>query len=401
LTLTSAVAYGDVVTVSYTKPASNPLQTSSGGQAASVSNKAVTNNVNPAIPVYVSSVIENATPTILSMTYSLALANITPAISAFSVLVNSAPVTISSVVITGTKVQLTLTGAVLYGDIVTVSYTKPASNPLQTSSGGQAADISAKPVTNNVSSASPIYISSSVENANPALLEMTYQLTLANIIPAASAFTVTVNSASRSISSVSISGTKVRLTLSSPVAYGDVVTVAYTKPAVNPLQTSTGGFAATLSPTSVTNNVSPTNPVYISSVVDNASPSIITLSFSDALLNIIPTYTAFTVTVNSITRTITSVSISGTLVMLTISNPVVAGDAVTVAYTKPSINPLQNSSGGQVETFTAKSVNNNIGVVNTPPVILTVYSDTCTSGFVAGVDASGSYDVNSDILSFS
>jgi uncharacterized protein (TIGR02145 family) len=44
LTLSSFVAYGNIVTVAYTKPASNPLQTASGGQAANLATQAVTNN---------------------------------------------------------------------------------------------------------------------------------------------------------------------------------------------------------------------------------------------------------------------------------------------------------------------------------------------------------------------
>ena len=61
---------------------------------------------------------------------------------------------------------------------------------------------------------------------------MTYNLTLANVVPAASAFSVRVNSTARTVNTVAISGTKVQLTLASPVVYGDVVTVSYTKPSV-------------------------------------------------------------------------------------------------------------------------------------------------------------------------
>ncbi len=43
----------------------------------------------PAIPVYVSSAIENATPAIIEMAYNLSLANTVPAKSAFLVQVNS------------------------------------------------------------------------------------------------------------------------------------------------------------------------------------------------------------------------------------------------------------------------------------------------------------------------
>ena len=237
LTLSSQVAYGDVVTVSYTRPSSNPLQTDEGAQAASLSAQTVTNNVDAPDPVYVSSVIENTTPNILVMTYSLTLANKVPSSSAFSVRVNSSSRTVSSVAISGTKVQLTLANAVAYGDVVTVSYTKPSSNPLQTSAGAQAASITAQKVTNNVDPPVPVFVSSAVQDATPALLEMTYSSALANIVPSSSAFVVRVNSVTRTISSVAVSGTKVTLTLSSQVAYGDVVTVSYTKPSSNPLQT--------------------------------------------------------------------------------------------------------------------------------------------------------------------
>jgi hypothetical protein len=76
---------------------------------------------------------------------------------------------------------------------------------------------------------------------------MTYSLTLAGIVPATSAFSVKVNTLTRSASSVAVSGTKVTLTLASPVAYGDAITVAYTKPSANPLQTPDGVQAETLS----------------------------------------------------------------------------------------------------------------------------------------------------------
>jgi uncharacterized protein (TIGR02145 family) len=101
----------------------------------------------------------------------------------------------------------------------------------------------------------PVYQSSVIENAYPQRLVMTYNLSLAKIIPAASAFNVQVNSVVRSLNSVNISGTQVILILSSPVVYGDVVTVAYTKPSTNPLQTPAGGQAAPLGEQNVTNNV--------------------------------------------------------------------------------------------------------------------------------------------------
>jgi uncharacterized repeat protein (TIGR02059 family) len=132
----------------------------------------------------------------------------------------------------------------------------------------------------------PAYVSSVVENANPSRLLMTYSLSLANIIPATSAFTVKVNSTARTVNTVTVSGTTVTLTLASPVSYGDQVTVAYTRPASNPLQTSQGAQAASLSAQNVTNNVASINQkpiVSISSPAKSTSfvaPATITIEAS-------------------------------------------------------------------------------------------------------------------------
>lgn len=100
----------------------------------------------------------------------------------------------------------------------------------------------------------PGYKGSVINEATPSRLEISYNLTLANIIPAASAFAVRVNSVARSVTGVSISGSKVFLTLASPVVYGNAITVAYSKPSSNPLQTPEGGQAASFAAQTVTNN---------------------------------------------------------------------------------------------------------------------------------------------------
>ena len=114
-------------------------------------NKTTQDFVLKSLPVYVSSVIENATPTILEMTYSLTLANIVPAASSFAVTVGGVARTVSSVAISDKKVLLTLSSAVVKGDVVKVAYTRPVTNPLQTADGLQAASLTtAQDVTNNV-----------------------------------------------------------------------------------------------------------------------------------------------------------------------------------------------------------------------------------------------------------
>ena len=236
------------------------------------------------IPAYTGSAINNATPAQLEMAYNLSLANIAPTTSSFTVKANSIVRQVSSVSVSGTKVVLTLASPAVYGDVVTVAYTKPSANPLQTDAGGQAASITAQNVTNNIAAPIPAFVSSVIENATPSRLELTYNLTLASITPATSAFSVNVNSAARTVSSVSTSGTKVMLALASPVVYGDVITFAYTKPSANPIQTPSGGQAASLTAQSVKNNC--TAPANQPPVVTISSPAKSTAFISPATITI-------------------------------------------------------------------------------------------------------------------
>jgi len=241
----------------------------------------------------------------------------------------------------------------------------------------------------------PSYTGSVISNAAPAQIELAFSLALASIVPAVSAFSVTVKGSARGVSAVSVSGTKVLLTLASPVVYGDAVTVAYTKPATNPLQTSAGGQAASFTGQTVTNNVAAVIPVYGSSIIENTSPSTLTLTYNISLANIIPAASAFTVIVNSSARTVNSVAVSGgTKVTLTLASPVVYGDAITVAYTKPATNPLQTSAGGQAASFTAQTVTNNLSAPANLPPSINIASPTKSTGFVAPatitIDASAS-----------
>jgi uncharacterized repeat protein (TIGR02059 family) len=268
--------------------------------------------IAPVSPVYQSALVQNTTPALLEMTYDLALSTSSvPAASAFTVLVNSVGRTVSTVAIVGSKIQLTLASPIVSGNSVTVTYTKPTANPIQTAGGGQALALTNKTVTNSVSAVNPGLLSSSVENATPSLLEITYNLTLANIVPVTSAFSVMVNSAALPVSSVAISGAKVQLALSSPLKYGDIVTVAYTKPATNPLQTSSGGTAPGFSAQSIINNIiNPTKNVTSVTVAMTVSPNHV-----HKIINVVLAYTGLTADLTaSITPSIIRITdLTGTL----------------------------------------------------------------------------------------
>jgi uncharacterized repeat protein (TIGR02059 family) len=227
----------------------------------------------------------------------------------------------------------------------------------------------------DASPASIYYVRSSVENETPSVIEVTYSLSPSTSAPPVSAFEVKVNSVTTTVNSVSVSGTKILLTLANPVVNGDEITVAYTIPGTNPLQSGSGEQAANLSAQEVTNNVGPgSSPVYVSSVVQNDAPDIIEITYNAALINKIPSVSAFQVNVNSEVMPVSSVVISGTKLLLILTANVAFGDIVTVAYTKPVVNPVQTPSGGQAASITAQTVINNCNNSSNQPPIVTISS---------------------------
>ena len=150
-----------------------------------------------------------------------------------------------------------------------------------------------------------------------------------------------------------------------------------------------------------------TVPLFVNASVENATPARIDMNYNMTLASVVPAASSFTVRVNSTTRTVSTVTVSGSRVMLALGTPLAYGDAVTVAYTKPSVNPLQTTSGGQAATLTAQNVVNRVNAVvtppvtppatvNTPPVIVVNYKASIYSGFTGEINASGSYDANKE-----
>ena len=64
-----------------------------------------------------------------------------------------------------------------------------------------------------------------------------------------------------------------------------------------------------------------------------------------------PAASAFPVTVNGTDRTVTGVEISGKQVILTLASPTFSGDTMTVAYNKPTENPLKDSANEEADSL--------------------------------------------------
>ena len=396
LTLASVVGVSQVVTVAYTAPttnsatSNNAIQDSAGNDAVSLAATSVTNSSTADItaPVYSSAAV-NTAGTILTLTYNEALHATTAATTAFAVTVNSATVVVNSVTVSGSTVQLALNSIVGTGQAVTIAYTAPttdsatSNSAIQDTSGNDAVTISARAITTNSSTVDltpPTYSSAAINTAGT-VLTLTYNEALNATTATTSAFAVLVAGVSRSVSSVVVSGSTVQLTLASVVGVSQVVTVAYTAPAVNgattntAIQDSAGNDAVSLAATSVTNSSTAdvTAPVYSSAAVNTAG-TILTLTYNEALHATTAATTAFAVLAGGVSVSVSSVTVSGSTVQLGLATVIERGSTVTVAYTAPttnsatSNNAIQDTAGNDAISLAATSVTNSSTADTTPPV---------------------------------
>ncbi|MHB8643094.1 MAG: OmpL47-type beta-barrel domain-containing protein [Gaiellaceae bacterium] len=203
---------------------------------------------------------------------------------------------------------------------------------------------------------------------------------------------------------VSVSGSTITVD-SLTLAAGATVNITYanaTAPSTNGAQTWTAQQKSTSGDTLTSLASSPsitvqdtTPPTFVSASVD--SPAL-TLTFDEALnTGSTPAGSAFTVDQNgSAQANPTAVSVSGSTVTLTLAAPIRNGDTVTVAYTEPATNRVQDTSANAAASFGAQAVTNataslppntpalvspaNGGLVNTTmPTLSASFSDTDTN----------------------
>ena len=405
LTLASPVGQGKTVTVTYIAPAvdattaNGAIQDAAGNDAPSFSALTLGTNsstVDQTGPVFSSATV-STTGLTLTLNYNETLRDPRAPASAFTVLVNGSPVTVSSVAASGntTSVVLTMGAVIGSGKTVTVAYTAPTADNATTNAaiqdliGNDAASLTARSVTNNstVDQTGPVFSSATVSTTG-LTLTLNYNETLRDPRAPASAFTVLVNGSPVTVSSVAASGntTSVVLTLASPIGSGKAVTIAYEAPTVDTsttntaIQDTTGNDAASLTATSVTNSssVDQTGPT-ISTAVLASNGTTLTLTYNETLKSTTATTADFVVTVNGSPVTVSSVTAPGTnaTVVLTLASAVSNDKTITVAYTAPapnsaSTNPaVQDTTGNDADSFTARSVTNNSTVDTTRPTIST------------------------------
>jgi hypothetical protein len=128
-------------------------------------------------------------------------------------------------------------------------------------------------------------------------------------------------------------------------------------------------------------------PVYKSSVIDNSNPQVITVTFDQPLMNIIPDKNFFEVNVNLQNRAITSTKVIGGKVQITLNDTVSYGDHVTISYTIPDTNPLQSVNNVPALSFNNLSVLNNVKLKRiTKDLSMIIYSNPVKDSFTFKID---------------
>lgn len=384
LTLSPRAQRTDTVTVVYTAPtpdlatSNTAVQDTAGNDAASFSATSATNSstFDTVAPTFVSAAM-NGLKTKMILTFNEALSSTVPAAAQFAYRVNggSSTTPVTAVVVSGSTVEVTLNVAIVDGDTIEFTYTDSSGSndtaAIQDISGNDAATISTfTTVTNITDTAAPLVQSAAVNTAGTSLT-LTYNEALGANTAVAGDFTVNVGSATRTVSSVAVSGSTVVLTLASAVGQGESLTVAYVAPASsaltsnNAIQDSVGNDAVsfTASAVTVTNSstVDQTAPVLVSSAVSTIGSILIT--YSETLSSTTAATSRFQVTIAGTLATITGVTASGSVVTVVTSPAVGAGQSVVFTYSAPSPSSSLNSNSAVQDTAGNDAVSTTVGQV--------------------------------------
>ena len=391
---TNASTATETVTVAITT--TTGIQDRAGNPLAAVSSFTLTNtaDTDPGKPVLTTATVSGDT---LTLTYDKMLHPDTPSTSALTVAGTATATTVTGVANDGRAVTLTLSVAVASGESgITVSYDNSNAPRIQNMWGSQADSLTSQAVTNNTP---PAFRSATV---NTETLTVTFNGSLdANSAPSGSAFTV--SGGKTGTGTASISGATATVTLDAAVAHGARVTVSYARPAGNPLQDAAGNRVKTFAGQAVTNT---TPPAFRSATVNTET---LTVTFDGSLdANSAPSGSAFTVSGGK-TGTGTA-SISGVTATVTLDAAVAHGATVTVSYTKPAGDPLQDAAGNEVKTFTGETVTNTTPFPTAPapapapangaPVADAGADQAVAVGAAVTLDGSGSSDPDGDPLTF-
>ena len=397
LDVTKPVLEGDTVTVSYTKPAANPLKYTDGVDVQSFSGKPVTNETDATKPNVIAAE-SNATELILYFDDRMKASAVPDRFAFWIQRGGSGQLRpIGNPRIDGSNTLripvFSASNPAKHDETVRFSYTPPsdAANRIQDRSGNELDAIAQWAEVDNQTP--PAFSSAAV---NGAALVLTFDGGLdenGEYLPPASAFTVRRTRAGTATTvgliatnPVAVRGTQVTLSLAEAVLGTDTVTVAYTEPGSggrlrdnDKRRHPVKSFAAR----SVTNNTpsaSVGSPPQFSSAAVNGTA--LDVTFNETLNSTsshTPPNSAFTVSAKPLygtARTISAagVAIAGSTVTVTLESKVERGETVAVSYTQPTTNWLQGTNGGHAIAFSGQPATNNTAGAPAPTFSSASYS---------------------------
>ena len=393
LTLDSTVTAGQDVKVTYTDPTTgddaNAIQDPAGNDAATLTNRSVTNSstvpdVTP--PEFVRAEISSDGLT-LTLTYNENLDGSNgPVPTDFVVSAEGERRQVSTVTVNGTDVQLRLAEVITSVLVVAVTYTDPTagvddSKAIQDTAGNDAASLSYSGIVGStVLDSSPPGFVQAVMSSDGGTITLTFDEVLdADRGPLNGDFTVKVDGESVTLSTSSaptVRGRTVVVGLDSAVTAGQDVTVTYTDPSASndnyAIQDPAGNDAATLTDQMVTN---------ASTVTDDRAPEFVSATTASDGLSIVLTYdedldsqnkprTAnFWITVQGERRDVSTVDVSGRTVTLGLGAAITTGQLVAITYTDPTAavddrNAIQDEAGNDAASL-SETVTNASSVADT------------------------------------
>ena len=368
LMLSYPVSAGESVTLAYTVGA-NPVLDLAGNSALAFSESSVTNNTDGDVdaPTLQNASIDGDT-VILSYNEDLTTSPV-PENGDFSIVINSSTnANATGVSISGSDITIMLDTTVISSDSAKISYTGGA-NKIKDLAGNFAANLVNESLTNNtVSDTNPPNFQGASIEGNMVLIG--YDETLATSpVPENSDYSFMINgSTTANVSSISISGTEIMITLDTSVISTDSVTFSYTGGS-NKVKDTAGNIAVNLSNQTVTNNtISDTDaPIFQGASIDG---DMIVISYDEPLASgSVPANNDYSFVINgSVNANATSVSINNSSVNIVLDTTVINTDSVTFSYTGGS-NKVKDTAGNVAVNLSNKTVTNDTIADTDPPIL--------------------------------
>jgi hypothetical protein len=215
----------------------------------------------------------------------------------------------------------------------------------------------------------PTVNSRSVANGTPTVINLTFTEAMdMSSVPATGAFAVSGKTVTNF---VFVDSTHANVTVSVAFANGVSATLGYTQPGTGNLKDAAGNLLASFTGAVIVNNVAApgdtTAPTVTTRAVQNGTPSVLNLTFSEAMNTAAsPATSAFTVDGHSVTA---FAWVDTTHANLTLGTAFVNGEAArNLAYSVPGSSPLEDAVGNDLAAFTGAAIVNNVQATAGPTV---------------------------------